>query len=389
MSVFASQMTGKGTGAIATIQIFGDYVCDILSQIFVSQTQKPAEFQKGKILVGLIQQKDKTIDQVTIGCEDNGIFTINCHGNPLIIEEIMQLLKKSGVKLITAEQFIFKTSVVNNSIALEARLKLPKAKSIEGTKLILNQTESGLTACAKKWLENWSQEYIPEIKQIIEASHKAKHIIFGCKIVLTGPPNTGKSTLFNRLAGKEKAIVTNIKGTTRDWVSLECKIGSMPVELFDTAGLDETLLNEIDKASQQAALDIINQADLILFVLDNNQSSEQLIKNMSSKKVLTVLNKSDLTDRFKTGRAGLAPPNGGVNPTLQNIINISAKLGTGIDQLCDKIQRLTGIGKKFYTNQPVCFTSRQEELLTRLVKADSRDKAQTIITELLSGSVNV
>jgi len=289
-----------------------------------------------------------------------------------------------GVELLTAEQMLCKTSDDNNTIALEAKLALPKVKTLEGTKIILNQIDSGLSAVAKKWQKAAPEQIFYEAKEILRASEIAKLIIFGCKIVLAGPPNTGKSTLFNLLAGKQKAIVTNIRGTTRDWVSAECKIGPLIVELFDTAGLDETLSDEIDKASQQAAIDIINQADLILLVLDNNQSSGQLIKNISGKKVLTVLNKSDLN----IGRAGLAPPNGGVNPTLQDKINISAKNGTGIDQLYKTILHITGIDNFDY-DKPVCFTARQEELLIRLTKADSQDNAQTIITELLSARLSV
>jgi len=390
MSISAAVMTGKGTGAIATIQLFGDNSKAILEKIFHvrrsdSEVGKPTvEFIVGKIYIGKITDDNQTIDQVAIGCEKPDTFTINCHGNPLIVEQIMRLLKEMGVELLTAEQMLCKTSDDNNTIALEAKLALPKVKTLEGTKIILNQIDSGLSAVAKKWQKAAPEQIFYEAKEILRASEIAKLIIFGCKIVLAGPPNTGKSTLFNLLAGKQKAIVTNIRGTTRDWVSAECKIGPLIVELFDTAGLDETLSDEIDKASQQAAIDIINQADLILLVLDNNQSSGQLIKNISGKKVLTVLNKSDLN----IGRAGLAPPNGGVNPTLQDKINISAKNGTGIDQLYKTILHITGIDNFDY-DKPVCFTARQEELLIRLTKADSQDNAQTIITELLSARLSV
>ena len=180
MSVFAAVMTGKGTGAIATIELYGDSAADILRQIFSPQPQKPAEFTTGKILLGIIKSGDKTIDQVTIGCEGNNTYAINCHGNPLIVEEIMQLLRQYGVELLTAEQLLCKTSAGNNTIALEAKLTLPKVKTLEGTRIILNQIDSGLTASAKNWLQNPPEKIAAEAQKIIDKSKIAKLIIFGC-----------------------------------------------------------------------------------------------------------------------------------------------------------------------------------------------------------------
>ena len=177
MSVFAAVMTGKGTGAIATIQLYGDSAADILKQIFTLQGQKPAEFSTGKILLGTIAAGSETIDQVTIGCEDNNTYAINCHGNPLIVERLMQLLRQQGVELLTAEQLLCKTSAENNTIALEARLTLPKIKTFEGTRIILNQIDSGpeppwfragLTASAKNWLQSPPDKIAVEAQNIID-----------------------------------------------------------------------------------------------------------------------------------------------------------------------------------------------------------------------------
>ena len=184
MSVFAAVMTGKGTGAIATIQLYGDSAAEILKRIFTPQGQKPAEFSTGKILLGTITADSETIDQVTIGCESNNTYAINCHGNPLIVERLMQLLRQQGVELLTAEQLLCKTSAENNTIAIEAKLTLPKVKTIQGTQIILNQIDSGLTASAKNWLQNPSGKIAVEAQKIIDNSKIAKLIIFGCRIVL-------------------------------------------------------------------------------------------------------------------------------------------------------------------------------------------------------------
>ena len=392
MSVFAAVMTGKGTGAISTVQVFGDRAGAVVKKIFKPTGTKPPKFKPGKILLGTICDGAETIDQVIIGCEGPHSFAINCHGNPLIVEMIMQLLQRCGAKLLTAEQLLYKILSAEksvNTIALEAKLTQPRARTIEGTKIIANQIDAGLSKKIAEWLENINALSLKQItadaERILKNSQTAKLIIHGCKTVIAGPPNTGKSTLLNYLAGRQKAIVTDIKGTTRDWVSARCRFGPLSIELIDTAGLDEKLAaipeNIIEKESQEKSAQILEGADLVLLVLDNSTTNDQLDdrfgEKIADKKVLTVLNKSDLPAKFDTSKL---PKN------LSNAIQISAKFGTGIENLTKKIQQLCGVaGFDFQT--PVCFTNRQENLLHQLKKTKSGKQAASIITELLNGQI--
>lgn len=394
MAAFAAVMTGKGTGAISTIQVFGDKAEAVIKNIFKSIGTKPPILQPGKILLGTIVDGSETIDRVAIGCEGPETFAINCHGNPLIVEMIMQLLQQHGAKLLTADELRAKTLLAQklpSTIVLEARLTQPKAKTLEGTKIIANQIEDGLSKKAAEWLKNIDAISIDQIKaeldQIFTNSQTAKLIITGCKAAIIGPPNTGKSTLLNCLAGRRKAIVTDIKGTTRDWVSARCKIGPLSIELIDTAGLDEELAatpqDRIKKASQQKSVEILENADLVLLVLDNSQSTDQLgerlLDKIAGKKVLTVLNKSDLPARLDIGK---------VPKILANTVQISAKFETGIENLTEKIQQLAGVAD-FDLHTAVCFTSRQENLLKQLKNVKSKQHAASIITELLNGQLRV
>ncbi len=204
MSVFAAVMTGKGTGAISTIQVFGDRAGAVVKKIFKPAGKKPAKFKPGKILLGTICDGTETIDQVTIGCEGPHSFAINCHGTPLIVEMIMQLLQRCGAKLLTAEQLLYKILSAQksiNTIALEAKLTQPRARTIEGTKIIANQIDAGLSKKIAEWLENIDtislNEIVADAERILENSQTAKLIIQGCTAVIAGPPNTGKSTLLN------------------------------------------------------------------------------------------------------------------------------------------------------------------------------------------------
>ena len=217
------------------------------------------------------------------------------------------------MKLLTAQQLLTKTLTAQkrfNTIEIEAKIAQLNAKTIEGTKILENQIDIGLSKKVQNWLNNIKSITLDEIKadvrQILNTSKAAKLIIYGCTVAIVGPPNTGKSTLLNCLAGRQKAIVTDIKGTTRDWVSAQCKISPLSLTLIDTAGLDEELeatpKNIVEKKARQKSAEFLDQADLLLLVLDNSQGKDQLNKSLfkktAGKKILTVLNKSDLPAGF-------------------------------------------------------------------------------------------
>ena len=392
MSVFAAVMTGKGTGAISTVQVFGDSAEALLKKIFKPAGTKPAIFKTGQILLGTITDGTEIVDKVTIGCEQPNSFAINCHGNPLIVADVMQLLQHRGAKLVGAEQLLTKILYAQkpaNTIRVEAKLTQPKAKTIQGAKIIANQIDAGLSKKLQSWLKNTNEISLGKIKaeaiRILQTSQTAKLIICGCTLVLVGPRNSGKSTLLNYLAGRQKAIVTDIKGTTRDWVSAQCQIAPLWLKLIDTAGLDEKLAttakSNIEKAAQQKSIQILEEADLVLLVLDNSQPAEELddqfSEKIADKKVLAVLNKSDLPAKFDTAKL---PEN------LSSTVQISAKTGAGVENLLEEIRQACGVAD-FDLKTTVCFTSRQENLLTQLKNAKSKQQAVSIITELLNGQV--
>jgi len=372
-NLFAAVMTGKGTGAISTIQLFGKKPGNIIKEIFKPAGSKPASLKAGEICLGTINNGSDIIDQVTIGCESPHSFAINCHGNPLIVSKLTtaeQLL----AKILTAEKSI-------NTIVLEAKLTQPTARTIEGTKIIANQIDAGLNKTVQKWLQNMNAvspaEIAAEAEQILEASRTAKLIIFGCTAAIAGPPNTGKSTLLNCLAGRQKAIVTDVKGTTRAGLD----------EPRPSEGLGEKLAatskDIVKKASQQKSVQILQEADLVLLVLDNSKNADQLdeklLEKITDKRVLTVLNKSDLPAKFDTAK---------LPQMLVNTVQISAKFGAGIENLTKKIRQTTSVAD-FGLQNTVCITSRQENLLKQLKNAKSREQTTSVISELLNGRLSV
>ncbi|UCC98057.1 MAG: 50S ribosome-binding GTPase [Phycisphaerales bacterium] len=393
MTIFAAVTTGMGTGALSTIQVFGNSPEALIKQIFRPRGTRPPVFKTGDILIGTICQGDQVIDEVTIGCEGPATFAIHCHGNPLIVELIMEQLQRCGATLLTAEQLLAKTLMaqqLTDTIAVEAKLAQAEARTLQGTKIVANQLNAGLGKKARHWLANIAEISLEtitaEAAQILQESQAAKLIICGCTVVLAGPPNSGKSTLANHLAGRRKSIVTGVRGTTRDWVEATCQIGPLSVTLIDTAGLGAELLGSedtVEQAAREKTTQILERADLVMLVLDVSRPAEeldrQIIEKLAGKNVIGVLNKSDLPARFDTGT---------LPRTFSNIVRISAREGTGIGRLKEEICRTVGVAD-VDPHQPVCFTTRQETLLKQITTAQSAQDAASIITELLSGPVRV
>ena len=154
MRAFAAVMTGRGTGAIATIQLYGDSAQAALAAIFRPADGRPLEPATGAIMLGHIVDGDQIIDQVTVGCEAPRTFAVHCHGNPLILAKVMALLQQGGVDLMAAEA-VFSMMLTErqpvNAIAAEAKLALTTVKTIAGARMVSRQIEAGLMEKAGHW----------------------------------------------------------------------------------------------------------------------------------------------------------------------------------------------------------------------------------------------
>jgi tRNA modification GTPase len=367
MPVYVSVLTGKGFGAIGSIMLQGPGANSILSEVFTPAVS----FQTGGIFHGQIIEGGQIIDDVIVGCEHEDRFVIHCHGNPILVQKIIELFVRSGAELTDFENTVFGDSTA--LLEKEACIEQLKAVTLEGVKIIQSQISGGLSAAVKRWMDKdvSIEEIQKQCREILERSRIARRIIHGVKIILAGPANSGKSTLLNTLAGSQKAIVSEIAGTTRDWVSTFIHIGPLRAEVIDTAGLGENAIRDaVDNSSQQKTIELMGQCDCVLWIQDDTMNS-QTSKCGSYPLVIKVLNKSDLS--------------GGKSPQAESdTIRISAKTGDGIDNLLNKIQCRLGICD-FDPATPAAFTSRQQKLLQAIAESQDKEQLYRLLTEIIAG----
>ena len=365
----AAISTTLGVGAISIIRVSGSDAIKIVNSIFKGKDLKRVESHT--ISYGHIKDGNNLLDEVlvsvmkspkTFTTED--IVEINCHGGIATTNKVLEAVLKNGARLAEPGEFT-KRAFLNGRIDLsqaESTMDLINAKTESKRKAALN----GLDGYVSKLIKNLRQEIlevlatievnidypeyedietmtneklkpkienvIKEIEKIIKESENGKVLTSGIKTVIIGRPNVGKSSLLNRLLDEEKAIVTDIEGTTRDTVEGSITINGVMLDIIDTAGIRKT--NDIvEKIGVNKSYSLIESADLVIIVLNNNEKLTEEDKNIldycKNKKVIVVINKSDLADKIDIS-----------NITYENIIRTNTVDLNGLDELKDKIVEL-------------------------------------------------
>lgn len=329
-------------------------------------------------MYGSIVDAERVVDEVVVGCEGEDAFVIHCHGNPLLAEQLVKLLQAHGAVLTEPERFAWAGCLPRskNTIEAEARLAMQKSATLAGVRLLQAQIDGGLTRWAQQIPDESPDAVKRQCADILERSRIAKRIIEGARIVIAGPPNSGKSTLLNCLAAQEQVIVSDTAGTTRDWVSVTCQLGPVRAEFIDTAGLDDTLAgaDAVEENAQQITRTLLAACDLVLYVQDATTAPDHplpVIGNCPAP-VIGVLNKCDLPEPHTAGPKSVC---------------ISAQTNTGIDTLIQAVLSALGtVGLNLA--EPTAFTARHITLLSEFIESD-RPHTGLFSQRLLSENLHI
>ncbi|MBQ9318273.1 MAG: tRNA uridine-5-carboxymethylaminomethyl(34) synthesis GTPase MnmE [Bacilli bacterium] len=334
----AAISTPLGVGAISIIRISGEEAINIVNKIFKGKDLN--EVDSHTINYGHIYEQDKLIDEVLVSVmlkpntftrED--VVEINSHGGIATTNKILELLLVNGCRLAEPGEFT-KRAFLNGRIDLieaEGVMDLINAKTEKSMELAVNQV-NGYTS---NLIRNLREELVriianinvnidyPEyedikevtnndiiqnlssieekIKKIINSSKDNQLINDGIKTAIVGSPNVGKSSILNKLLDEEKAIVTDIPGTTRDIVEGQILINGIKLKIIDTAGIRKTS-DIVENIGVEKSLKVLQEADFVIYVLNNNEEMTQqdleLISKIKEKDYLIVINKIDLDNRL-------------------------------------------------------------------------------------------
>ncbi len=396
IAAIATAMTNSGIGII---RISGEDSLEIIDQIYRSKNGKKhlSQMPSHTIHYGYIYDQDKMIDEVMVlimrgpnsyTAEDT--VEIDCHGGALVMKRILETVIKYGARPAAPGEFT-KRAFLNGRIDLsqaESVIDIINAKNDFALASSINQLkgslkeeiclmraeiihevafiESALDDPEHISLEGYEErlkgkvkEIIIRIEELLLSSENGTLLKEGINTVIIGKPNAGKSSLLNVLVGKERAIVTEIPGTTRDILEEQVNLNGIILNVIDTAGIRETE-NKIEKIGVDKAKEYILNADLVIYVIDSSieldQNDENIFELLKGRKVIILLNKSDLIQ--KTSEQQLK------NILLNYpIISISTKDKTGITQIADTIQELFFTGKITWNDEVFITNVRQKSSL--------------------------
>lgn len=366
----AAISTALGIGAISIIRVSGTEAISNVNKIFKGKdlSQVPTH----TIHYGHIIDGDKIVDEVLVSVmkgpksfTTEDIVEINCHGGIATTKKVLELLLLNGCRLAEPGEFT-KRAFLNGRIDLleaEGVMDVLNAKTEKSRNLAINQL-SGKTS---KLIEDLRQEIVnvlanievnidypeyedieqlgyselepkmnniyDEICKILKDSENGKIIKEGIDVSIIGRPNVGKSSILNRLLEEDKAIVTDIEGTTRDIVEGTINLGGLIVNFIDTAGIRKTD-DVVESIGVKKSLDLINKSDLVLYVLNNNEElsndDKEILNELKSKNHIIVINKMDLSKKLDL-------------QDESNIVYISALEDKNIDKLKEKIKEIYNV----------------------------------------------
>ena len=375
IAAIASGLTHAGIGVI---RISGPDALSAADQVLHLKGKTVQSVPTHTVHYGFAYDEEERLDEVLAvvmraphSFTGEDVVEIQCHGGPLIMKRILQAVLSKGVRLAEPGEFS-KRAFLNGRLDLsqaEAVMDLIHSGNEFARKASLEQLKGALSekirALREKILyqiafieaalddpehisiEGYQEELfsllqplIEEIEALIRESGRGKILAEGIKTVILGRPNAGKSSLMNLLVGEERAIVTDIAGTTRDTLEESIQLGGITLRLIDTAGIRETE-NKVEIMGVNRAREQAEQADLILYVVDSSEppdeSDREIIGLLKGKKSIVLFNKSDLPAVQEPGQMKAL--------TGIDILPFSAKEGQGKKELEEMVVRMFDTGE--------------------------------------------
>ena len=397
-TTIAAISTAVSASGIGIIRISGPEAMDVISRIYRSKggKKKIKEVPTHTIHYGYIYDGEEAVDEVlvmvmrapkTFTGEDT--VEINCHGGTFVVKKVLELVLKNGASPAEPGEFT-KRAFLNGRIDLsqaEAVIDVINAKSDMALESSLNQLRGSVKKRIEKLrkgiigniafieaalddpehiqAEGFGDElavqvrgYMAELQKMLDSADNGRLVKEGIKTVIVGKPNAGKSSLLNLLIGENRAIVTDIAGTTRDILEEYITLHGISLKIIDTAGIRETK-DIVEKIGVDRAREMAQKADLILYVVDSSvpldENDEEIMEMLTGKKAIILYNKTDLQPEIQ--------PEILKEKTGHPVIPISAKEEKGITELEEQIKDMFFGGEISFNDEVYITNARHKAAL--------------------------
>lgn len=404
IDTIAAIATAMGNSGIGIVRISGDEAVSVADRIFKSKqgNKKLSQIESHTIHYGFICDGDEVIDEVLVmvmrgprsfTAEDT--IEIDCHGGMLVTRRILETVLKAGARLAEPGEFT-KRAFLNGRIDLsqaEAVIDVINAKNEYALKSSVGQLRGSVSVKIKELrekilyeiafiesalddpehisLDGYGEKLLSGVKKmeqdllkLIRSSSNGRVISEGVKTVILGKPNAGKSSLMNVLVGEDRAIVTDIAGTTRDILEEHINLQGISLHVIDTAGIRNTD-DLVEKIGVDRAMEAAKGADLIIYVVDGSRNLDEndfrIMEFIKDKKAVVLLNKSDL--KALVSAEEIAKKSG------HHVFLVSAKEETGIDRLEEEIKSLFYEGEIDFNDQVLITNMRHKEALREALES--------------------
>ncbi len=406
-STIAAIATAHGVSSISIIRISGSASLTIAKQV----SKKEKILPRHAHLSSLYTHEGTLIDQAIMiyfaapnSFTGEDIVEFQCHGGMIVAQEILDTVLAYGARLAQPGEFS-KRAFLNGKIDLseaEAISKLIEAKSVDAAKILAKQMKGQLREFVEESREallrslaysevmiDYAEEDIPEdimhtilgqldaltkqMECIVDASHRRRGLIEGFRVAIVGKPNVGKSSLLNALLSYERAIVSDIAGTTRDTIEEQVRIGSHIIRLVDTAGIRDSE-DTIEKIGIERSMHSVEDADVIIALFDGSRAFDEedakiveIVENLKDTHVIAAINKSDLPSRFEKAKIAYLNP-----------IEVSAKKGfSSLTEALEKLLDSVGEGEEL-----MLVSARQIDAVTQAQHSIKEAKIPLLSGEL-------
>lgn len=410
LDTIAAISTAVGEAGIGIVRLSGKDALNIGNKVFRSVDKDSLDRKENRKLTygHIVDEEDEIIDEVLIAYM-KGPYTytredmveIYCHGGIIPVKKTLELLLRQGARMAEAGEFT-KRAFLNGRLDLsqaEAVIDIIKSKTDESYEVSLEQLEGSITNKVKEIreilfsmmahveasidfpdediedvtlteLEEDALKVRDEIDKLLSTADRGKVLRDGINTVILGKPNVGKSSLLNAILRENRAIVTDIPGTTRDIIEEYANIDGIPLKIIDTAGIRETE-DEVERIGVDRAKDTIKNADLIIGVFDNSRDltneDYKIIDLIKGKQALIILNKTDLPSKYSLEDFKKIMD-------VENIISTSMTEGIGIDVLEENIKDM------FYSGD---ITSESDVVITNIRHKTQLEKSLNNINSVI------